>query len=73
MNGTITSKNFKATFKLFTDSSLESVTFTGLNPDARKYLKTTTLGASENVGHIISMLDHIEQSLREFVLARIGG
>lgn len=73
MNGVITSKNFKATFKFHTDASIESVEFTGTSSEARKYLKAMSFMSAFAIQDIVQELGGLEVGLREFVLAKIGG
>lgn len=77
MNGTITSKNFKATFEFTENNEASMIQITGLSPDARKYLKVPLIEADafaiSKLQALPIRLQNHETRLREFVLARIGG
>lgn len=82
MNGTIASKNFKATFTMETEFSAgaaadklvtRNVQIIGTSSEARKYLKTTQLIAQPDLQGVVIQLQHVEHQLRTFVLAKIGG
>lgn len=73
MNGTIASKNFKATFTIEYGGDVTSLNVTGTSSEARKYLKTRVLSTDGNATQLTFTLCNLENGLRGFVLAKIGG